>query len=531
MPQRRKGSSTVSQINGQHRRTLGRWVNSRGNLEPKKFVLPREAQAAQFANQLLERLWEQVERQWARRQEEAGRAAQSVHFDQLPPGTVHHDASTLKPQWTPDTLELAEAARKGQTAASIARRPDETTIQYTQRIGRLRQDYPAITAIAADETAQAEGQEKITQASKNYLSVANALHRSAVPEAGPLSMHGQMLYPALEAYATWATAKNPNEGGRKEAERARRLKQSLRDMDLGLLDGTAIEEAARYWQARPVARTHASRRKPRPISLNTVDHQLKTLRRFLRWLARSEAYRWQMPEHAIESTQVPLTMIRTAEETARLARGPQTFSVEHLAVIWRHASDSERLMIALALNAAMAPAELCGLRWDEIEEGTIKRIRRKSGVYAEFALWPETLQGLAWWERIRGRQGELVLTTQAGGPFDRQRISNMWGKLRERIGGTGGDEVQWWLPFKHVRKTAAHLVRQAADGEIAGVFLSHGQPVRQDELSDLYSRRPFDKVAKALAKVRHRLDPVFEGVDAFTSTQVGGRGPRSRETA
>jgi hypothetical protein len=60
---------------------------------------------------------------------------------------------------------------------------------------------------------------------------------------------------------------------------------------------------------------------------------------------------------------------------------------------------------------------------------------------------------------------------------------------------------EWWLPFKHLRKTAAQLVRNVSDGEIAGTFLSHGTPVASDELADRYSNRPFDRVSKALSLV------------------------------
>lgn len=76
-------------------------------------------------------------------------------------------------------------------------------------------------------------------------------------------------------------------------------------------------------------------------------------------------------------------------------------------------------------------------------------------------------------------------------PYTRQRLSNAWRILKNRIERETGQPVAWWLPFKHLRKTAAQFDHQVSDGEIAGVFLSHGQPVESDALADHYSNRPF----------------------------------------
>lgn len=201
--------------------------------------------------------------------------------------------------------------------------------------------------------------------------------------------------------------------------------------------------------------------------------------------------------------------------------------VAELGVVWRHATDSERLLVLLGLNAGMKPAEMFTLRWDEIKDGHIKRVRHKSGVYSEFQLWDETVQGLRWWERVRGRQGDVVLITERGEPFDRQRIGNIWYRLEQRIRRTGGD-TSWWGSVSTLRRTANQMVRGVAGGEIAGIYLCHGQPVTTDELSDLYSQRPFGKVAEALVEVRRELEPVFAGVDAFSSTQIGRRARGAR---
>lgn len=194
-------------------------------------------------------------------------------------------------------------------------------------------------------------------------------------------------------------------------------------------------------------------------------------------------------------------------------------------MVYRHATDFERLLVLLGLNAAMAQAEIQTLRWDEVEGDAIKRIRRKSGVYAEFSLWPETRAALAWWQRLRRARGELVMVTHNGEPYTRQRISRQWEALRDRIQREGGEAPSWWLPFKHLRKTAGQLVRRAADGEIAGVFLSHGRPVPTDDLTDIYTNRPFDKVAKALADAHTLLRSMFEAAPVAFEVAAIGSGP------
>ncbi len=71
------------------------------------------------------------------------------------------------------------------------------------------------------------------------------------------------------------------------------------------------------------------------------------------------------------------------EEISAMRHGVQTFTVEQLAIIYRHATELERLFMLLGLYVGMLHAEMASLRCDEIEGDppTIKRVRRKSGVY------------------------------------------------------------------------------------------------------------------------------------------------------
>ena len=55
-------------------------------------------------------------------------------------------------------------------------------------------------------------------------------------------------------------------------------------------------------------------------------------------------------------------------------------------------------------------------------------------------------------------------------------------------------------------------MRDIAGGEIMGVFLAHGQPVRTDDLAEQYSNRPFGKLFEHLETMHRRLQPVWDAV-------------------
>jgi hypothetical protein len=347
----------------------------------------------------------------------------------------------------------------------------------------------------------------------------------------PAGVVGTTLYQALDDYVDQVKKQNAKESGKVEAAHALRLKNAIHDMDLSEFGYSAMEKIRDYWAARPDAKLRGGKSTGRPISVTTVDNHLSTARRFVRWLDRADAYKWELPRHGLDALTINLRRLRTDAELANQRHGVQVFNVPQLATLWKHATDFERLLILLGLNAGMAQAEIQSLRHDEVEEDPpmIRRIRRKSGVYGEFALWPETVRGLTWWQRMRPARGDLVMLTHSGKPYTRQRIANQWTTLRTRIERETGESPAWWLSFKHLKKTAAQFVREVSDGEIAGVFLSHGKPVASDDLADVYSNRPFDRVAEALNEVHDKLTPMFSATSEVFSSECIGRGPHRRK--
>lgn len=83
------------------------------------------------------------------------------------------------------------------------------------------------------------------------------------------------------------------------------------------------------------------------------------------------------------------------------------------------------------------------------------------------------------------------------------------------------------LSPKSLRKTAGNIMREIAGGEIMGVFLAHGQPVKSDDLAEQYSNRPYGKVFGHLEVMHKRLQPLWDAVpDPFpldkAKTRNGG---------
>jgi uncharacterized protein YerC len=101
-----------------------------------------------------------------------------------------------------------------------------------------------------------------------------------------------------------------------------------------------------------------------------------------------------------------------------------------------------------------------------------------------------------------------------------QSFTRRWSGLTQRIQKDYHSFPNF--SFGKLRKTAGNLVRQVAGGEVAGVFLCHGSPVKSDDLIDFYTNRPFTKVFNALKVLEEKLQPVFDAAPDLFSTQRFG---------
>ena len=205
----------------------------------------------------------------------------------------------------------------------------------------------------------------------------------------------------------------------------------------------------------------------------------------------------------------------THETQARMtAEQVETYTKEELKVLWDYGTDLHRTLLLLGLNCGFGIGEIGTLARNEIQGEFIKRIRWKSKVYGEWKLWPITRDLLA---KVKPSQTPWLLVTETGkqlieptkSNYRGNYIPNRWTALLRRIQKDHPDFRA--LSFNKLRKTASNLIRECSDGEIAGIFLCHGQAVKTDDLADVYTNRPFWKVFQAQERVWDSLKPFFQG--------------------
>jgi hypothetical protein len=233
--------------------------------------------------------------------------------------------------------------------------------------------------------------------------------------------------------------------------------------------------------------------------------------------------------------------VLTAGEKAAKAKvlHVRFYSVDELKALYAHAPPMVRLLLLLGLNCGHQQADFGQLLEDEVyfdevhpharelgyDAGNrcswVKRVRIKTGVYGEFKLWDHTARGLLWAVRRKRRIGsteKCLLVTDSGESLTKptkagnkpSRVLNHWKKLLATVEEAGVAVPV--LPVKYLRKMGGELVRRKAGGEVAGVSLCHGTPVKTDALLDLYTNRPFGEVFHALDRIEDDLKPVFDAV-------------------
>jgi hypothetical protein len=272
-----------------------------------------------------------------------------------------------------------------------------------------------------------------------------------------------------------------------------------------------VDEIIAYWVSRPVVK-----RSGKPASVHTCREQIKIFRRFLRWASRAEL--WQQPNgYAISYTRLRLT--ENEQQARATAEQVQRYKRDELQTLWEYARPLERLFMVLALNCGFGCREISTLCLSEISTDKIRRVRRKSGVYGEWTLWPETLAALEWYRRQRPASDALqLMLTRNAVPYANRTtngnrnmaVANAWSRLLNRV--NKDDQRFRRLSFNKLRKTAACLMRRAGGGETTATFLCHGKPVKDDPLSEIYSNRVFRRVFRALRRVHRFLGPVFATV-------------------
>jgi len=329
---------------------------------------------------------------------------------------------------------------------------------------------------------------------------------------------GTILFQALDAWAATQVEqyKNTSEHGSRQVGRVEFLKQHVKDMPLAQFNRTTIDSILATIRNRPLTK------KQRSCSIDYARSRVKVVRAFVEWLDGAEVG-WEKPRGY---TIKPVRLRRTAEENVRRHKLP-IYKREELVTLYQYASPLERVYILLSLNCGFRGGELATLQIEEIhldadhpEYGIhgdfIFRDRAKSTVYAEWRLWPETVEAIRWYRKHKNSKATGPLLLAKGKPISftkggnrSQYFNNRMSSLLDRIAKDKPDFRR--LSFNKLKKTAASLVKRAGGHNVANEFIAHGQAC-DDPLVDLYAGRYFLKVFKAQKKVRKHLRPMFEAV-------------------
>ncbi len=423
--------------------------------------------------------------------------------------------------WDETTLAMGQAIARGEVTCTIGIPNDLQEVAHDPEIigtwfRNLCQDFPVLHLVLADQELFEEGVKRDKELGERFIA-----HGKKMLQGIGQPATRETLHQALDAYARWIETTfltPPEEGkeqrtsqsGKKQAERARSIKEHCPDRPLSELGVNQIDQIIHYWCHRPMSK------KGKPFSAVTCRHHIRLFKHFLKWLHKNPDFPWKKPVD-LEFDRVKI--LEHPHEIAKRITPNQvpTYTREELAVLWEYATPLQKVFLCLALNCGFNISEIATLRLDEINDGFIKRLRPKSKVYGEWKLWEITKQAIAWAIKRRGKANspQLLVTEKGHSYLEPTRsnnrgakIPNSWNALLTRI---QVDKPFKRLSFGKLRKTAGNLIRKFSDGEIAGIFLCHGHAVKTDELADVYTNRPFQKVFEAQDRIWEYLKEIFTG--------------------
>jgi hypothetical protein len=490
---------TVDARTGLYRRDLGWKPGRNGDYTQHRFYLGRDKHQAQIACARLEALWANVETRWANSEGGSGE----------------------RPLWDATTLAMARGIVEGEREIPV--RPPEIVrgsnkTLDTELLGiwftKLVDDFPGLNLSLDDR----ELQDDIAKLTAAFQAKAERLKTA--------SKSSETLHQALDAYKAWIhdTFLTPPEPGKerrtsqtgvKQGERVARLKLHVRNMPLSSFGVKEIEDVVKYWANRPTSSAGM------PFAPVTCKHHIRLWKHFIVWLHKEPTFLWQRPNE-LEWERVRI--LEHPHEVAARATAEQveTYTKDELKTLWEYGTELHRTLMALALNCGFGIGEIGTLAKNELDNEYIKRLRWKSKVYGEWKLWPTTIHLLAKlrlnstpWVLVTETEKQLIEPTKSN--FRGAYIPNRWNYLLKRI---RRDHPKFRnLSFNKLRKTAGDLIRQYSDGEIAGVFLCHGQAVSSDNLADVYTNRPFRKVFEAQDRVWAYLQDIFTA-DACNESKI-----------
>jgi hypothetical protein len=320
----------------------------------------------------------------------------------------------------------------------------------------------------------------------------------------------------------------------------RALRDRHDDFLLAELDFERCQGLVDFWRERP-----ESERKKKPMGKKTCQNHIGELFRFLRWLHRTKEFQWKK---SFDFSDVDRGVTKLDSDRKSIRKMEiDTFSVDELALLYKHAIRSERLLLVWCLNCAHGAAEFGRVEWEDLflhqEHPWIKEglkidsgdddcwcglLRPKTDVLGWWLLWPETVQLIEWWQtelrqtlKHQPDNTDRVLLTDAGVPLYRDEsrnaqtgFANAWNRLLDRVEKSEGEGKVRRLPFGTLRDQLPNwLGGDENNAIVASVALCHGLPHKGDKLLfGQYSNRPWAALFRSQQEYRQHLSPMFNAI-------------------
>ena len=542
----RTGRLSKPDSQGQFVRQLGWKLNTKAKRVQHKFRLGTEKREAERREDRLRQLWEQVEKD-----DQSGQPLwDGLTLEIARQIAKGNDKIILAP--SEDAESDADYARRLQLVQNrfpFLRFVPSDEPRFTRGLGDKAQDLRDIVLIdnpremywKQKEAAELLWAPSLRPESELTVGRGNPISAPYQSQLQPVD-DGSTLHQAFDAYVEWIKTHyhdvdlgDITDNAYTKIGNVRTLKSRHDDVPLGRINYEYIEGMYRFWRQRPFKNSRNG--KQERIARGSVRHYIGELHRFFKWLHRSSDFSWGKPD---EFDEIDRSIPADTESVKKQIRNVDTFLLEELQLLNRYATPMDRLYLMLALNCSFGTKEIATLTIGEVTlhqalseqeqevfgfpstvaDSFVTLVRNKTTIVGKYLLFKQTVQMLEWAMARRLKQPnpaadqQLILNSK-GTPMDQRsengnpsrQIPNAFVRLKKRI--TDDQNKISDLSFKHLRKTAGDLIRRVSDGEISGVFLLHGQPVKTDKLSDVYTNRPFGKVYDAIRKVEEILQPVF----------------------
>ncbi|RCS47647.1 hypothetical protein DTL42_14085 [Bremerella cremea] len=470
-----------------------------------------------------------------------------------------HDESEIvagETIWTPFALYAAKLIEKGTFTIPYPfhehlLREEDPTAQYAQMLHVEQQNHPSLHIVPAEPDLYAHGLKvnglAVGEELKELEEAARLLGVITSRQVMPDQLVTGTLHEALDVFGQEVVHKNNvragtdgelTQYGRLRMERIGRFKERHSDIPLSALHLDSCTDLVRYWANRPPTKNRRTGGLDgKPIARKTAEHHIKELFSFLNWLDATSRFSWIKPRGL---AQISRKIAELDVEKANKLKAVQkdTYTLEELAVLNRHATPLERLLLYVALNCGMGAAELGRLRSDDFlldhehehalrlgftsteTDSFIRFLRPKTGVFGEWLLWPETIVMVRWgFARSRRFGSELLFVSEKGDPWYKEqakrnpqaKFTNVFTALIRRIQKSEPSFRK--LAFGTLRDTLPNMLRLSHSSEMASICLAHGSTFKGDELIDCYTNKPFGRFHDLMREARRMVEVVFAAVD------------------